>query len=201
MRLHFRAPIGTRIEETEREGRTPRTAHPRHRSSAELSTINSMIGMPTFFNLAFVQTDNIGSQDRKILIALKPGHAPTEAYMDRIRRELPDEFPGSTLYFQPPTSSARCSLRVSAPSTCRSTGRRRGQLRVGAQLAQKIAAFRRERRRIPQVLAHSRRWPSTSTGARRTSASPSATWRYNLLVSLSSSTLVAPSFWINPRTT
>src|SRR5262249_58880105 len=68
----------------------------------ELQTINSMIGIPISYNLAFVQTDNIGSQDADVLIALKPRHHPTEEYMDRIRRELPDEFPGSTLYFQPP---------------------------------------------------------------------------------------------------
>src|SRR5437016_7535090 len=61
MRLHYRAPIGTRIEETERqvarlEGRIQEMIPP-----AELDTINSNIGMPISYNLAFVQTDNTGS--------------------------------------------------------------------------------------------------------------------------------------------
>src|SRR5438270_654628 len=101
MRLHFRAPIGTRLEETERlvarlEQRLQDIIPP-----SDLATINSNIGMPTSYNLAFVQTDNTGSQDADILIALQAGHAPTEQYMEKIRRELPDEFPGSSLYFQP----------------------------------------------------------------------------------------------------
>src|SRR5204863_6972553 len=101
MRLHFRAPVGTRLEETERlvarlDRRIQDIVPPR-----ELATVNSMIGMPVSYNLAFVQTDNSGSQDADVLIALKPTHAPTERYMARIRRELPDEFPGSTVYFQP----------------------------------------------------------------------------------------------------
>src|SRR5256714_747360 len=94
MRLHYRAPIGTRVEETERqvaqlEDRIREIVPPE-----ELETINANIGLPVSYNLAFVQTDNTGSQDAEILVALKPDHAPTERYMDRIRRELPDQFPG-----------------------------------------------------------------------------------------------------------
>ncbi|HZR08503.1 MAG TPA: efflux RND transporter permease subunit, partial [Myxococcales bacterium] len=101
MRLHYRAPIGTRLEETERQvARLEQRIHDIVPAS-ELSTINSNIGMPISYNQAFVQTDNTGSQDADILVALRPKHRPTEGYMDRIRHELPDEFPGSTLYFQP----------------------------------------------------------------------------------------------------
>ena len=35
-----------------------------------------MIGVPISYNLAFVQTDNIGPMDAEILIALKPDHQP-----------------------------------------------------------------------------------------------------------------------------
>src|SRR5467141_154537 len=84
MRLHVRAPTGTRIERTEQmvegvEQRVRGIVPP-----AELQTINSMIGMPISYNHAFVQTDNTGSQDADVLIALKANHAPTEKYMERI---------------------------------------------------------------------------------------------------------------------
>src|SRR5207245_7040815 len=101
MRLHFRAPIGTRVEETERHVARLEQRIREIVPADELQTLNSMIGVPISYNLAFVQTDNTGSQDADVLIALKPRHRPTEQYMDRIRRELPDEFPGSNLYFQP----------------------------------------------------------------------------------------------------
>ncbi|OLC79198.1 MAG: hypothetical protein AUH83_00945, partial [Deltaproteobacteria bacterium 13_1_40CM_4_68_19] len=101
MRLHYRAPIGTRLEETERQVARLEQRIQDIVPAAELETINSNIGMPISYNLAFVQTDNTGSQDADILVALKPKHGPTEKYMDRIRRELPDEFPGAVLYFQP----------------------------------------------------------------------------------------------------
>ena len=52
-----------------------------------------------------MQTDNVGSMDAEILIALKPEHRPTAGYMQRIREMLAREFPGlrrSTS--SPPTS-------------------------------------------------------------------------------------------------
>ncbi len=101
MKLHFRAPAGTRIEETERlvakvEKRI-RTVIP----NREISTINSMIGVPGFTSLAFVQTDNIGEMDADILIALKKNHHPTAMYKEKLRKALAHDFPGCTFYFQP----------------------------------------------------------------------------------------------------
>jgi multidrug efflux pump subunit AcrB len=100
MKLHFRAPAGTRIEETERlvaqmEERIRDIIPP-----DEIETINSMIGVPIFFNLAFVQTENIGGMDADILIALKPRHRPTSEYRKIIRETLSRDFPGSAFYFQ-----------------------------------------------------------------------------------------------------
>ena len=38
-----------------------------------------MIGIPIYYNLAFVQTDNVGAMDAEILIALKRGPPPDRA--------------------------------------------------------------------------------------------------------------------------
>jgi multidrug efflux pump subunit AcrB len=100
MKLHFRAPSGTRIEITEQlvsklEDRIRKIIGPE-----DLETINSMIGVPTSYNMAFVPTDNVSGMDAELLIALKEGHRPTAKYMQQIRKELPEEFPGSSLYFQ-----------------------------------------------------------------------------------------------------
>ena len=47
-----------------------------------------------------MQTDNVAAMDAEILISLKPGHHPSIDYIRAIRARLPDEFPGSPLYFQ-----------------------------------------------------------------------------------------------------
>src|SRR5579885_3515276 len=67
IRLHVRAPTGTRIEETERivdsVERTIREIIPAN----ELESISDNIGVPISYNLAFYQTDSVGPQDAEIL--------------------------------------------------------------------------------------------------------------------------------------
>src|SRR4051812_10175728 len=202
MRLHFRAPVGTRLEETEREVARLERRIQDIVPANELSTINSLVGVPVFFNLAFVQTDNIGSQDAELLIALKPGHKPTDEYMDRIRRELPDDFPGSSLYFQPADIVSQVlNFGLSAPIDVQIDGPdAEASYVVARELAQKIRAIPGASDvRIPQVLAY----PALAIDVDRARAAHIGVTERdvanNLLVSLSSSSLVAPSFWINPQ--
>jgi multidrug efflux pump subunit AcrB len=202
MRLHFRAPIGTRLEETERlvarlEARI-RDIVP----ASELETVNSVVGVPIFFNLAFVQTDSSGSQDADVLVALRPDHRPTERYMEKIRDELPDEFPGSVLYFQPADIvsqvlnfglSAPIDVQIDGPDVDRSFG-------VARDLAARIRRIPGASDvRIPQILAY----PALAIDVDRARAAQIGITERdvanNLLVTLSSSSLVSPSFWINPR--
>ena len=100
MRLHVRAPTGTRIEDSEyivdRIERSIRKIIP----PSDLETVSDNIGVPVFYNLAFYQTDSIGAMDADILIQLKEKHRPTAMYEDLIRRDLSREFPGVTTYFQ-----------------------------------------------------------------------------------------------------
>ena len=100
MKLHFRAPSGTRLEETEKlvarlEDRM-RDIIPKD----EVSTINSMLGIPTSYNLAFVPTENVGAMDAEILVSLNEGHHPTRGYQNKIRDVLKNEFPDCSFSFQ-----------------------------------------------------------------------------------------------------
>ena len=101
MKLHFRAPSGSRIEETERLVDSAELHIQKIIPPDELSTINDMIGVPTFFNLAFVSTDNTSSMDADITVSLNPKHHPTIEYMRKIRQDLREHFPGCIAYFQP----------------------------------------------------------------------------------------------------
>jgi CzcA family heavy metal efflux pump len=202
MRLHYRAPVGTRIAETEQQVARLERRIQEIVPAKEFGTITTNIGLPTSYNLAFVSTDNTGTQDADILVALKEGHRPTEEYMARIRKELPDEFPGSQLYFQPADIvsqvlnfglSAPIDVQIEGPDVEASFG-------VAQELADKIRHLPGATDvRIPQVLAH----PALAVDVdRQRAAQIGITERdvaNNLLVTLSSSTLVAPSFWINPK--
>ena len=100
LRLHFRAPPGTRLEETERlvdrVERRIRTLIP----EKELETINDNIGVPVSYNLGFIPTDNVNGSDAEILIALAKHHKPSRNYQATIRKLVSDEFPSSLVYFQ-----------------------------------------------------------------------------------------------------
>jgi len=100
MKIHFRAPVGTRIEETERLVDSAEARIQHIIPKADLGSINDMIGVPVFYNLAFVQTDNTSSMDADILISLNKGHQPTKGYIKQIRKELNEHFPGCLVYFQ-----------------------------------------------------------------------------------------------------
>jgi multidrug efflux pump subunit AcrB len=100
LKLHFRAPMGMRIEETEKLVLQVQEEIRRIIPAEEISTINDMLGVPLFFNLAFVPTDNISGMDADILISLKHPHHPSAHWMRELREKLPPKFPGSTMYFQ-----------------------------------------------------------------------------------------------------
>jgi multidrug efflux pump subunit AcrB len=92
--------MGMRIEETEKLVLQVQEEIRRIIPAEEISTINDMLGVPIFFNLAFVPTDNISGMDADILISLKHPHKPSAHWQRELRAKLPDKFPGSTMYFQ-----------------------------------------------------------------------------------------------------
>ena len=100
MKLHYRAPVGLRIEETEKLVLQVEDEIRKIIPENELATINDMVGVPIFYNLAFVPTDNISGMDAEILISLKQPHRPVVEYQRAIRAQVPPKFPGSTFYFQ-----------------------------------------------------------------------------------------------------
>src|SRR5712675_1857295 len=82
MKLHIRAPTGTRIEET--TSLTDRIGTAIHGivPSNELDGIVSNIGLSVSgINMAYNNSGTIGVGDADILISLKPNHAPTDDYI------------------------------------------------------------------------------------------------------------------------
>jgi multidrug efflux pump subunit AcrB len=202
MKLHFRAPSGTRIEETERlvaqvEDRIHAIIPP-----DELQTVNSMIGVPSSFNLAFVPTDNISPMDAEILIDLKEGHRPTSGYMQRLRRDLRERFPGSTVYFQSADIVSQVlNFGLTAPIDVQIESR---DFTKSYEYARRL---RDGIRGVPGaedvVIKQVFDYPNLFFTVDRVRASEMGLAQRDiansLLTTLASSALVAPSFFINPN--
>jgi CzcA family heavy metal efflux pump len=201
MKLHVRAPVGTRLEDTEQilmrvESRI-RDIIP----ADEIDTINDLEGLPTSYNLAFVSTDNVGDMDGEILIALKPKHHPTERYMERIREELPREFPGSSFYFQSADIVSQVlNFGVPSPVDIQVEG---PNLDQSFQFARTL---RDEIRTVPGAVdVHVKqavRYPALRINVDREKAAELGLSQQSvassMLISLSSSSLIAPSYFLNP---
>ncbi|HWZ90957.1 MAG TPA: efflux RND transporter permease subunit, partial [Polyangiaceae bacterium] len=124
LRLHVRAPPGTRIEETARLFAQVED-HVRHVvPPAELDTVIQNIGVPiSGINLVLGDPSMISSADGEMLIALKATHRPTADYRRALRRDLSESFPGTTCFFLPADISNQVlSFGQSAPIDVRITG-------------------------------------------------------------------------------
>ncbi len=102
MRLHVRAPPGTRIEQTQDDFANVEEAVREIVGKDRIDVILDNIGLPySGINIALSDSATIGPMDGEIFISLKPKHAPTAMLMARLRRELPRRFAGMQFFFQP----------------------------------------------------------------------------------------------------
>jgi multidrug efflux pump subunit AcrB len=102
IKIHMRAPTGTRIEETTRltdeVEQKIRSIIPPDR----VTSIVNNIGLPSSgINLSYQNTGTIGVFDADVLVSLREGPTPTDAYIKTLREQLPKAFPGSTFSFLP----------------------------------------------------------------------------------------------------
>ncbi len=202
IKLHYRAPAGTRIERTEQLVLQVEDDIRKIIPADELDTINDTVGVPSAFNLAFVPSDNVGDMDAEILISLKPGHHPSNGYIQAIRARLPDRFPGSTFYFQTADIVSQVlNFGLSAPIDVQIQD---VNFDRAAELSRKML---QRMQSIPGVadahLVQVLNYPSLQIDVDRLRAAKlniaQRDVANNILTSLSSSVLVAPNFFLNPQ--
>ena len=102
IKIHLRAPTGTQIEEatrlTDQVEQKIRSIIPPDRVT---SVVNN-IGLPVSgINLSYQNTGTIGVFDADMLVSLREGPTPTDAYVKTLREQLPKAFPGTTFSFLP----------------------------------------------------------------------------------------------------
>jgi multidrug efflux pump subunit AcrB len=202
MRFHVRAPPGRRLEETERlvdqiEQRVRRIIPP-----DELELIDDNIGVPLFYNLGFVPSANANEEDAEVTVGLQKKHHPVADYMERIRTEVAENFPGSTLYFeQADVISEVLNFGLPAQIDVEVQSRQyRDGVPILLKLERELAVIPGVRDvRLGAVLNH----PGLQIDVDRERASQLGLSERDvagsLLTSLSSSSLVSPNFWINPQ--
>jgi len=203
MRLHVRAPEGTRIEETERVFAQVEQEIRRVIPAGELKTILDNIGLPIGgINLAYGDVSTIGPSDGEILISLNPEkHAPTQEYQRILRDELSRMFPDETFFFQAANITNQIlNFGIPAPIDVQVTSR---NLEANYEIAKLI---QRKMMNIPGAVdVHLRQEmnvPTVRLDVDRTKAGQAGITQRDIansmLISLSSSGQVAPNQWLNP---
>jgi len=203
-RLHVRAPDGTRIEETERYFTQAEDIIRQVIPADELETIIDNIGLPNgSTGLAFSDTATVGTADGEILVAMHPErHGSTWAYVREIRARLNREMPNCTFFTQPSDIVGQIlNFGLPAPIDLQIAGQNAaGNYALIRELAARIA-------RIPGAVdVHVHQVvnaPALAVNVDRTRAQELGLTQNsvanNLLISLSGTAQVAPSYWLSPQ--
>ncbi|GJH08204.1 efflux RND transporter permease subunit [Caballeronia novacaledonica] len=203
IRLHMRAPTGTRIEETARladqvEAKI-RTVIPK---SEEASLLDN-IGLPVSgINLTYSSSAPIGSEDADIMIALRPGHAPTASYVAKLRGVLAASFPGTTFSFLPADITSQIlNFGQPAPIDVQIVGRNLVANRAVAN--DLLARMRGVHGLVDAHIQQPDDAPAINIRVDRTKAMLAGLTQkqiaQDMLISLSGSSQTTPNFWLDPK--
>jgi multidrug efflux pump subunit AcrB len=206
IRMHVRAPAGTRIEETEHYFAQVENSIRQVIPPAELSDVLDNIGLPySGFNIAMSDTATIGSFDGDIMVSLRPGdHAPTADYVRELRARLKHDFPTLTVFFQPADIVGQIlNFGLPAPIDIQVVGplaNSRANYDLARQMEKRLAnvpgavdVHTHQVLGVPELMFNVDRTRASQMGLSQRSVADS------LLISLSSSNQIAPNYWIDPR--
>jgi len=202
IKLHIRAPTGTRIEETTALADRIGTAIHGIVPANELGGIVSNIGLTVSgINMAYNNSGTIGVADADILISLNPNHAPTDNYIKTMRDKLPQQFPGTSFAFLPADIVSQVlNFGVPAPIDLQVAGRDLVANRkyANALLAKVKAIPGIADARIQQAFQQ----PTLNVNVDRSLTSLAGLTEKDvataMLTTLSGSSQSAPTYWLDP---
>ena len=203
MRLHVRAPPGTRIESTQEYFAQVEAAIRRLVGATQIAVMLDNIGLPySGINIALSDSATVGPMDGEVLISLTKSHTPTAQLTALLRQKLPREFPQLQFFFQPADIVDQVlNFGQPAPIDVRVAGSDQQETYALAQrLTRKLAA-------IPGIVdVHVFQVPDapalTVDVDRMLATQVGMTQREtanNVLVATNSSAQVSPNFWVDPR--
>jgi multidrug efflux pump subunit AcrB len=205
IKLHVRGVPGTRIEATERTFARIEDSIRNVIPPDQIDQMLDNIGIPySGLNLSLSEGALISAADGEIFIALKRGHPPTAAYVRKLRATLAREYADQTFFFLAPDISTQVlNFGLAAPIDLQVVGPIGNEdqtYAVAQQLAERV-------KRIPGAadvhLAQVPAQPELRIDVDRTMAGQVGLTARDVagdvLVSLASSSMVAPSYWLDKR--
>jgi multidrug efflux pump subunit AcrB len=155
-------------------------------------------------NLSLSEGALISSADADIMLALKAGHAPTADYVRKLRRVLAERYPDITFFFLAPDISTQVlNFGLAAPIDVQVTGAPGNEaqtLAVARSIATRLKAIAGA---VDVRLAQVPAAPQLRIDVDRTMAAQAGLTQRDvandLLLSLSSSAQIAPSYWLDRK--
>jgi multidrug efflux pump subunit AcrB len=205
IKLHVRGVPGTRLEETERRifaiEDTLRTVIP----PEQIDILIDNLGMPVSgINLSLSEGALISPADAQISIALKEGHPPTQEYVSRLRQVLPERHPEQTFFFLAPDITTQVlNFGLPAPISVQLVGPIGNEAKTLSIAHELMKKLERVKGAADVHLAQVTEGPQIFVDVDRTKAAQLGLTERDvagdLLVSLSSTGQVAPSYWVDPK--
>ena len=202
LRLHVRAPSGTRIEVTaeiftEVENEIKKVIHPDN-----IAMLIDNIGLsPNSYTLAFGDNATIGGFDGEILLSLKPERKfSTEVYKRMLREHLKQKFPHLLFFFQPADMVNQIlNLGLPTPIDVKVSGYdKANNLKIANELVEKIShipgtadTHLHQVVDLPELFLEMDRTQLAIAGINQIQAAN------DILLNYSDSTTLTPNFWLD----
>jgi multidrug efflux pump subunit AcrB len=200
--MNVKLPSGTRIGLTEQEVAKVEDLVRHTVSPEDLGMIVSNIGSTPDFSAIY--TSNSGMHTATVQVSLKEGHKTgSYEYMAMVRRRIARELPEITAYFQSGgLVDAVLSLGMPAPIDVQVAG---SNLAAGYRLATQLAQQIRKIDGVGDIyVPQDLDYPALQLDVDRTRASELGLSQEevvgNVITALTSNAMIAPSFWIDPKT-
>jgi multidrug efflux pump subunit AcrB len=200
IKLHIRGPTGLRVEDTaglvDRIEAAMREVIP----PRQIASMVDNIGLPvSAINITYSNSGVIGSSDADILLSLTPDHAPTADYIRALRQRLPHEFPGTVFGFLPADIVSQIlNFGVPAPIDIQVSGASPLNRDIANGL---LASLRHVPGLVDLRLGEVFNQPELRVVTDRSRAQQLGISQHdvanNLLLTLSGSGQIAPTFWLN----
>src|SRR5580658_376126 len=203
LKLHLRAPTGTRIEETailcDQVEKTIRETI----KSGEITSIVDNLGLPySGINLSYSTSAPVGPGDADIFINLAKEHSNLYAYQRELRQKLAASYPSTQFAFLPADIVSQIlNFGLPSPLDVQVTGQNTDANREFIQkllpkfigVAGAVDLHIQQPYDYPQINVDVDRSKAEFLGLTQQNVAS------NLLISLSGSFQTTPSFWIDPK--
>ena len=203
IKLHIRAPTGTRIEQTVSLSDKVSAEIQKIIPKSEIGGIVSNVGLSVSgINMAYNNSGTIGVGDADILVSLNPNHAPTDDYIKAMREKLPQQFPGTSFAFLPADIVSQVlNFGVPAPIDVQVAGR---DLVANRKYANALLTRIKS---IPGIadarIQQAFQQPTLDVNVDRSMASLAGVSEKDvataMLTTLSGSSQSSPTYWLDPK--